>query len=303
MSSRPITQSELLQWAVLNTATQGEDTTTETRPELLQRGPIDPKWIEVILGKEDSARMKECVETCADPNRTLDEKYVAMDELEMLVESLDNANDLRVLKLWKPIISILESDPNAELRAMAAWVLGTAVQNNSQAQNDMAAEGGLPVVVKVLQVDPSHQVRAKTMYCLSSLLKHNEAVLDAFIELHGFKAFFRLLDAANMEDVNMYKRLVWCIHTLLMEAGQEGHSAKTKAQEEVQKTGIVEATINLLGSKECTEDLANNIICVVSTFIRNDMVTQQQQGKLRQHLARWAQIDESKECADLLAVL
>eukprot|EP00842_Homolaphlyctis_polyrhiza_P005549 jgi/Hompol1/5996/HPOL_000161-RA len=52
----------------------------------------DPKWIEVLLGKEDAIRMRECVERITNDELSEDKRIEAFDELELLVESLDNAN-------------------------------------------------------------------------------------------------------------------------------------------------------------------------------------------------------------------
>lgn len=67
---------------------------------------------------------------------TLDNKEQAFDNLEQLIENLDNANNLENLKLWNPLIGQLSS-PESSLRYMAAWVCGTAVQNNLKSQESV----------------------------------------------------------------------------------------------------------------------------------------------------------------------
>jgi hsp70-interacting protein len=74
--------------------------------------------------------------------KELYEKLAAFDELELLVESSDNACgtflnieiDLEPLGLWPSLLHLLEQDPEAELRKYAAWTMGTAVQNNLKSQ-------------------------------------------------------------------------------------------------------------------------------------------------------------------------
>lgn len=51
-----LTPTDLLAWSVLNTATANEDTTQPTRREDYQE--LDPKWIDIILGRPDAARIK-----------------------------------------------------------------------------------------------------------------------------------------------------------------------------------------------------------------------------------------------------
>jgi hypothetical protein len=50
-----------------------------------------------------------------------------------LIEGIDNARNIENMKLWPSIIKQLESD-EAEIRTATAWVCGTAVQNNPEAQ-------------------------------------------------------------------------------------------------------------------------------------------------------------------------
>ncbi|KAJ3209999.1 hsp70 nucleotide exchange factor fes1 [Entophlyctis luteolus] len=175
---RPVTSSDLLQWAIINKATAAEDAPSATPTPA---APIDPKWVDVILGKSDSVRMKECVEELQKESNSLEVKLQAFDELEMLAESLDNANDFKILGLWQPIIEILRTNLEPEMRAFAAWVLGTAVQNNPRAQSDVSCSGnwkfgpaqmfqqfieanGLPALLNSLSADSSPDVRAKSKF-------------------------------------------------------------------------------------------------------------------------------------------
>lgn len=68
-----------------------------------------------------------------DSTATLENREIAFDNLEQLVENLDNANNLENLKLWEPLVGQLDST-DKEMRFMAAWCVGTAVQNNEKSQ-------------------------------------------------------------------------------------------------------------------------------------------------------------------------
>jgi hsp70-interacting protein len=50
-----------------------------------------------------------------------------------MIELIDNANNMTVLKMWEPILSLLDS-PEDGIVAHACWIIGTAVQNNLKAQ-------------------------------------------------------------------------------------------------------------------------------------------------------------------------
>jgi hsp70-interacting protein len=81
--------------------------------------------------------MKSSMAAILDPELSLEDKSVAFDNLEQLVESIDNANNLTPLKLWEPLIAQLQSKESS-LRKMAAWCIGTAVQNNPLSQQKVS---------------------------------------------------------------------------------------------------------------------------------------------------------------------
>jgi len=99
------------------------------------------------------------------------------------VESIDNASNLQVLKLWPPLISQLSS-PEAQVRRYAAWVIGTAVQNNPKAQGHFLQYRAVKNLVEKL--GDEYAVRNKAIYALGSLLTHCPAAVQEFAEAGGW---------------------------------------------------------------------------------------------------------------------
>lgn len=128
--SQRITPNQLLAWSVINQETERQDRTVNRPLE-----PIDPKWIEIILGKPDSARIMESI-GCILSDAEMEKRLTAFDELELLIESMDNALDLQPLKQWPNLLGML-NDPSEDIRFHACWVMGTAVQNNLKCQRDV----------------------------------------------------------------------------------------------------------------------------------------------------------------------
>ncbi|KAI8804148.1 nucleotide exchange factor Fes1-domain-containing protein [Cladochytrium replicatum] len=156
------TQASLLQWSVLHAENSYQ--------QQQQHQQIDSKWVDVILGKKDAVKMKESVNVVVDESRTLDDRVAAFDQLEMLIESGDNARDLRPLDLWKPVLYLLASDTaHPRLRFYAAWVVGTAVQNDQTVQTDFLDVGGLDVLIPAIKSESDTQVLAKIIYALSKI--------------------------------------------------------------------------------------------------------------------------------------
>ena len=68
------------------------------------------------------------------------------------VESIDNAGDLHTIGGFQPLIKILVS-PHPSLRALAAEVVGTCVQNHPKAQAHALENDVMPGLLKMVGED------------------------------------------------------------------------------------------------------------------------------------------------------
>ena len=153
-----------------STITNNNSTTTNANTNTAAPAPshnLDPKWLDIIMGKQDVVRMKECMAVLSNPIVDVQDKLLAFDELELLIESIDNANDLRPLGMWKSLLQFCQ-DPHEDMRFNALWCIGTAIQNNERAQIDMQASGGLSVILGGLS-DQCLKVKQKALYCVSGI--------------------------------------------------------------------------------------------------------------------------------------
>ncbi|KAI9822266.1 MAG: hsp70 nucleotide exchange factor fes1 [Thelocarpon impressellum] len=132
-------------------------------------------------GPSDADLMKAAIEVITSSDETLENKRIAFDNFEQLIESLDNANILAKLELWTPLLSIL-SFPEPELRTMAAWCIGTAVQNNVEAQETALKVGVVGPLVTAALDDEHEAVRKKAIYALSSEVRNYQPALDMLVE-------------------------------------------------------------------------------------------------------------------------
>ncbi|KAH6652216.1 nucleotide exchange factor Fes1-domain-containing protein [Truncatella angustata] len=140
--------NDLLKWSI-NASTAKEDNTAP------YAGPIRSPNAEAIAalmgGPSDADLMIAAMHniTSTDPEVTLESKIIAFDNLEQLIESLDNANLLSKVGLWTPLLELLGHDER-EIRRYAAWVVGTAVQNNAPSQERLVALGGVEKLVAMV---------------------------------------------------------------------------------------------------------------------------------------------------------
>lgn len=129
--------NQLLKWSIENSSTPSTDPTSTTDPKTERpsgQNPINTEVLKSLFGgPSDADLMKESMAAIQSPSLTLENRLIAFDNFEQLIEQIDNANNLEPLQLWTPLVQLLEA-PEPDLRRYAAWCMGTAVQNNVKAQ-------------------------------------------------------------------------------------------------------------------------------------------------------------------------
>ncbi|TVY15990.1 Hsp70 nucleotide exchange factor FES1 [Lachnellula arida] len=192
--------NQLLKWSVENSSASTSDPTTA--PPTSQ---INPEAMNALFGGPSDADLmlsSMSVITSPDPELTIYMKLIAFDNFEQLIQNLDNANNLGPLALWTPLLGCLES-AESEIRKMAAWCVGTAVQNNVSSQERLLAMGGIPRLAK-LAVDEGEgeRVRRKAVYALSSACRNYQPAMDvltAELEKLGRDEWACKVDAGDMD--------------------------------------------------------------------------------------------------------
>ncbi|KAK6952206.1 hypothetical protein Daesc_006739 [Daldinia eschscholtzii] len=193
--------NELLKWSIENSTEADPSTPASNAP----RTALNAEALAAIMGApSDAELMQASIEhiTSTDPEITLESKLTAFDNLEQLVESLDNANLLSKLGLWTPLLELLGHEED-QMRLMAAWCVGTAVQNNAPSQERLVALGGVEKLVRMALGDrlpmekragggeetteqsvaaadqgETKEVRRKAVYALSSAVRNYQPALD-----------------------------------------------------------------------------------------------------------------------------
>ncbi|KAL1641385.1 hsp70 nucleotide exchange factor fes1 [Diplodia intermedia] len=192
--------NNLLRWGVENSeATRNDPALAGEQP----KSNITPEMLAALMGgPSDAELMRESMRAITSEETDLENKLTAFDNFEQLVEQIDNANNIEPLGLWKPLLSQLESE-EAELRRMAAWCVGTAVQNNVKAQEKLLEHDAIPTIVRLAVGEPNQAARKKAINALSSATRNFQPGLDAALQhlpdsYHGGKK----LDATSMDDVD-----------------------------------------------------------------------------------------------------
>jgi hsp70-interacting protein len=195
--------NELLKWSVENSSTTANDPSTAPP----SNRHLNPEALNALFGGPSDADLMiasmQAIKS-TDPEITLEDKLVAFDNFEQLIENLDNANNLQPLSLWTPLLECLAHE-EAEIRMMAAWCVGTAVQNNEKSQERLLAMNGIPPLVKLAIGEKEGQkVRRKAVYALSSAARNYQPSMDVLTEELGkLGRSAEKIDASDMDAVDV----------------------------------------------------------------------------------------------------
>ncbi|PQE09491.1 putative FES1-Hsp70 nucleotide exchange factor protein [Rutstroemia sp. NJR-2017a BVV2] len=215
--------NELLKWSVENSSAAAADPAAPPP----QARSLPPDAINALFGgPSDADLMKASMAAIlsTDPEVTVDDKLIAFDNFEQLIENLDNANNLDPLGLWSSLLGCLEHR-EGEIRVMAAWCVGTAVQNNEKAQNKLVEMGGVEGLVKMAcDEGEGKTARRKAVYALSSAVRNCQGGMDIAVKELGKLGKVKegeKVDATDMERID----------TIMEDLREEAAKADAKKEE------------------------------------------------------------------------
>ncbi|CAG8730291.1 9258_t:CDS:2 [Dentiscutata erythropus] len=231
---------KILKWSTENS----DPSAVPQQPATQEKNKLDPEIIDLILGKSDAVQIREAVEAVSNPETSVDDKKIALDNLEMLVEQIDTAIGnyelIENMNLWPQILSFL-SLPEASLRTQALWVCGTAVQNNPKAQKAFSENGGLTLILNILKdANEDMEVKSKAIYTLSGAIKHYPPGLAQFEKDEGYDVLLKLLETSN--EIQLLRKTIFLFNTLLIQVpdtvlrtllSELRHSSQSFADDEI----------------------------------------------------------------------
>ncbi|KAM0930873.1 hypothetical protein ACQ4PT_000759 [Festuca glaucescens] len=172
------------------------------------------RWLAEAMGRhmaEDVvSRLREIALLMSTPLSVLEAQGITPDDIEDLlaelqvhVESIDIANVIRYLR-----------NSNARIRAKAADVVTTVVQNNPTSQKLVMEASGFEPLVCNFTSDSDLTARIKALGALSSLIRNNKPGVAAFRLANGYAG---LRDALNSESARFQRKALSLTHYLLSE--------------------------------------------------------------------------------------
>ncbi|KAH0881261.1 hypothetical protein HID58_068655, partial [Brassica napus] len=204
----------LLKWSLSHA-----DGTRPTR----QLSEEDRKWFMEAMQSQTLdvvKRMKEITLVLQTPEQVLVEHGVTPDDIEDLldelqehVESIDMANDLHSIGGLVPLLGFLKNS-HANIRAKAADVVSTIVQNNPRSQELVMEANGLESLLSNFTSDADVHARTQALSAISSLIRHNKPGVTAFKLANGYAG---LRDAMASDSVRFQRKALNLLQYLLQE--------------------------------------------------------------------------------------
>lgn len=244
---------KLLKWSA---AAQHYDPNTDQEPPK----PDSQALNELFGGADEATQMKQALAAAITIDNSTEDRKTALDNLEMLIEQIDNANNLENMGLWEPLLGLLD-DPDAGIRKMTCWVVGTATQNNPQSQAALAKQdGAVAKLLKMVENDEDQDVRLKALYALSSEVGHNPLGYEQFRLASGWTVLEKLFNTVDHSRLRM--RILAFLQVIAQTDPVE------KKHDELDKTNILDSMVNIMKDSGHV-DAEEKALFVCSTLFQN----------------------------------
>ncbi|CAM0952369.1 unnamed protein product [Alopecurus aequalis] len=255
----------MLQWAIGNSdpgklKEEAEDVQKLSEDELLKRRVEIKELMEKLKMPSDADLMKIAIADLNNSSISLDDRQRALQELLILVEPIDNANDLDKIGGLVAVIQDL-NNANEEIRTTSAWILGTASQNNALVQSQILGYGALARLVK-MGYSTSAAEAAKAMYAISALIRDNVDGQEAFRSERGSAMLQHMLSSSSSTDVRLQKKAVFLVTDLADFQLNSGNSGLAFLSERV----LLKSLVDMLARFDL--DLQEKVLLAIRSLIK-----------------------------------
>ncbi|KAH9603010.1 hypothetical protein KSS87_017494 [Heliosperma pusillum] len=220
----------MLQWAIghsdpakLKESAENVQRQRMSDDELKKRQVELQELMEKLKMPSDAELMKIAINDLNNSSVSVEDRLRALEELLLLVEPIDNANDLDKLGGLNAVARQLDNvDP--DVRKLAAWVLGKASQNNPVVQQQVLELGMLGKLIKMVKSDFTEEA-TKALYAVSAVIRNNVNAQEAFYAEAGDLMLKDILSNSAV-DVRLRRKCVFLVGDLAESQLENGHKAK-----------------------------------------------------------------------------
>ncbi|CAE6075923.1 unnamed protein product [Arabidopsis arenosa] len=178
----------------------------------LQKRQLELKeLVEKLKMPSDAKLMQIAIDDLKNSSLSLEDRHRALQELLILVEPIDNANDLSKSGGLRVVAGELNHD-DTEVRKLAAWVLGKASQNNPIVQEQVLELGALTPLIKMVNSSSAEEA-VKALFAVSALIRNNIAGQDMFYAAHGYIMLQDVMSNGSL-DIKLRRKAVFLVGDL-----------------------------------------------------------------------------------------
>eukprot|EP00963_Diacronema_lutheri_P006717 scaffold587_cov339-Pavlova_lutheri.AAC.41 len=197
---------ELLQWALNHSDTEAlkkmAEDARQGKEEAVRRMKDIRETMEYLSKQvpSEAQEMQQFVRILESGELGVQTKADAMEGLQFLLESIDNANDFSKMGGVEVLHEMLEEE-DENLRSRAAHALGIAAANNPKFQ--LTVMDRRPEVLRILMEMTKmadHRLQKKGLYALSALVRNVDEVQELFYAHGGLVVLETLADDTSSGD-------------------------------------------------------------------------------------------------------
>ncbi|GMI98114.1 hypothetical protein like AT3G51980 [Hibiscus trionum] len=206
----------MLQWAIGHSdpaklKEKARDVNRLSPSELRQRQLEIKELMEKLKMPSDAQLMQIALDDLSNSSLSLEDRHRALQELLILVEPIDNANDMCKLGGFGMIIRELDHS-DSDVRKISAWILGKASQNNPYVQKQVLELGALAKLMKMVNSSSADEA-SKAFYAVSALIRNNVAGQQLFFAEAGDKMLQDILSSPSV-DIRLRRKAVFLVGDL-----------------------------------------------------------------------------------------
>ncbi|CDP19002.1 unnamed protein product [Coffea canephora] len=206
----------MLQWAIGHSDPSklkeaAKDVQHLSPDELKKRHMEIKELMEKLKMPSDAQLMRIAIDDLKNSSLPSEDRLRALEELSILVEPIDNANELH--KLGGLIIVIKQlNHPEQEVRTASALILGKACQNNPVVQKQVLELDALAKLIKMARSEFVEEA-IKALLAISALIRNNFVGQELFYAEAGELMIQDILSNSSI-DIRIQKKSVLLVADL-----------------------------------------------------------------------------------------
>ncbi|KAJ7533212.1 hypothetical protein O6H91_13G037900 [Diphasiastrum complanatum] len=208
--------------------------------------------------------MKIAIKDLQNSSLSTEERQLALQELLVLVEPIDNAIDLNKLGGLVALVNELERDEE-ELRTTAAWVLGKASQNNPDVQKQILHLGVLPRLIHMVRSSYSEEA-VRALYAVSALIRNFPFAQEEFY-LEGGSVLLQEIMSNTSTDIRLRRKSLFLLTDLAEQQLEIGGKQNSHFADE----RLLKSAVDLMGSSDL--DTQEKALMAVRSLARLNSMT------------------------------